>query len=44
MSHRGGLPGFVRVMGPEEIMWADYTGMMLMRAVVFFGCIVRMLS
>lgn len=25
-SHRGGLPGFVRVLGPRRIAWPDYFG------------------
>lgn len=25
-SHRGGAPGFVRVTGPRELVWADYSG------------------
>ncbi|MFJ9814659.1 pyridoxamine 5'-phosphate oxidase family protein [Streptomyces sp. NPDC101151] len=26
VSHRGGNPGFVRVMSPHELSWPDYTG------------------
>ncbi len=25
-SHRGGAPGFVRVTGPRELLWGDYSG------------------
>jgi len=25
-SHRGGAPGFVRVTGPRELVWGDYSG------------------
>ncbi len=25
-SHRGGAPGFVRVTGPRELIWGDYSG------------------
>jgi hypothetical protein len=25
-SHRGGLPGFVRVLGPRRLTWPDYFG------------------
>jgi len=25
-SHRGGNPGFVRVLGPDRLCWPDYTG------------------
>ncbi|WP_157253759.1 pyridoxamine 5'-phosphate oxidase family protein [Nonomuraea typhae] len=26
VSHRGGPPGFVQVLGPRRLRWADYTG------------------
>lgn len=26
VSHRGGPPGFVRVLGPSALVWPDYTG------------------
>jgi len=25
-SHRGGMPGFVRVLGPTQLVWPDYSG------------------
>ncbi len=25
-SHRGGAPGFVRVTGPQDLLWGDYPG------------------
>jgi predicted pyridoxine 5'-phosphate oxidase superfamily flavin-nucleotide-binding protein len=25
-SHRGGMPGFVTIVGPRKIVWPDYTG------------------
>ena len=32
VSHRGGAPGFVRVTGPRQLVWGDYSGNLLFQS------------
>ena len=41
ISHRGGPPGFVRVLGPSALKWPDYIGNFFFQTLGAVSCLCR---